>query len=138
MFSQVKSILVVPEGTTPQQLIDGEVLPELRYVPIPTIKSSANTKFFSSRGEINNMPSKTVPNQAMTVRELIVRFASGLPLDAGRVPLYEGDEEQPDIDRMDHIELHEYYKELKDQRNDAINRVKEARTKAEAMKMEKI
>ena len=40
--------------------------------------------------------SKTIPNQSMTARELIIRFASGLPLDGAKVPIYEGDEETPD------------------------------------------
>jgi len=89
-------------------------------------------------GEINNQPSKTVPNQAMTVRELIIRFASGLPLDAGKVPIFEGDTDLPDIEKMDLIEQHAYYDQLMADRKAVEDRVTNARKKQEEMKMEKV
>jgi len=68
----------------------------------------------------------------------MIRFASGLPLDAGKTPIYEGDSDMRDIDKMDQIEREAYYRELKQQREEVENRVRTARTKAEEMKMEKI
>lgn len=48
-------------------------------------------------GEKNDQPSKTVPDQTMSLRELIRRYASGLPINGQKVPLYE---ENPDFDNL--------------------------------------
>jgi hypothetical protein len=42
--------------------------------------------------EINNEPSQTVPDQTMSVRELVRRYASGLPLGGTKEPIYEGED----------------------------------------------
>lgn len=42
--------------------------------------------------EHNTEPSKTVPDQAMSVRELLQRYANGLPLGGGKEPIYEGED----------------------------------------------
>jgi predicted aspartyl protease len=68
----------------------------------------------------------------------MIRFASGLPLDAGKTPIYEGDSDLPDIEKMDQIEREAYYRELKEQREQVETRVRNARIKAEEMKMETI
>lgn len=44
-------------------------------------------------GEINDLPDETVPDQSMSVSEILRRFANGLPLGGERVPLYEGDDD---------------------------------------------
>lgn len=51
-------------------------------------------------GEINNEPSLTRPNEAMSIREIMVRFTRGLPIDQ-KVPLYEEDQFLPDVRHMD-------------------------------------
>ena len=104
----------------------------------PVIKNHYNGRYFPKTHEINTQPSKTVPNQAMTVKELIIRFASGLPLTGAKIPIYEGSEEFPDINRMDLIERELYYLDLKKQREEVEERVKGRRVKAEQMKMEKV
>ena len=87
--------------------------------------------------DLKNRVSKTIPNQSMTARELIIRFASGLPLDGAKTPIYEGDEEMPDIDKMDNIERERYYDHLREQRKEVEERVLTARKKAEEMRREK-
>lgn len=47
------------------------------------------------RGEQNHLPSLTVPDQSMSVRELMRRSAQGLSL-GGRIPMYEGTGEDDD------------------------------------------
>jgi len=37
-------------------------------------------------------PSQTIPDQTMSIRELVRRYASGLPLGGNREPIYEGEE----------------------------------------------
>lgn len=39
--------------------------------------------------EVNNLPSLTIPDQTMSIPELIRRYAQGLPLGAPRVPMYD-------------------------------------------------
>lgn len=51
-------------------------------------------------------PSKTIPNQSMTVQEIVQRFAQGLPFDQQRVPVYHGEETfLPDPKTLDLVEI---------------------------------
>jgi hypothetical protein len=42
--------------------------------------------------EVNNEPSATIPDQAMSVREILGRFSNGLPLGGSKEPIYEGED----------------------------------------------
>jgi hypothetical protein len=42
--------------------------------------------------EVISEPSQTIPDQTMSIRELIKRYASGLPLGGGNDPIYEGED----------------------------------------------
>jgi hypothetical protein len=42
--------------------------------------------------EVISEPSQTIPDQSMSVRELLQRYASGLPLGGGKEPIYEGED----------------------------------------------
>jgi hypothetical protein len=56
--------------------------------------------------EVNNQPSLTIPEQSMSIREIISRYANGLPVSASqRVPIYHGDEILPDPRTLDLAEL---------------------------------
>jgi len=130
MLKRIKSIQVLDVETGEKSTMD---------ILQSVVKTQYNNIALEKTYEQNNGISKTIPNQAMTVKELIARFASGLPLNLGKVPIYEGDDENlTDLDAMDRIELHNYVKDLKEQRDAAASRVSEARTKAEELKMEKI
>lgn len=59
---------------------------------LPVIKHALNAKLFPKHYEVNNQPSETVPDQAMSIHEIMRRFASGLPLGGQRVELYEGED----------------------------------------------
>lgn len=63
--------------------------------------------------EVNNQPSLTVPDQSMSIIEIMKRFAKGLPIDGERVPWYEGTDQEieengdfPDITRLDQVDRH--------------------------------
>lgn len=60
-----------------------------------------------ARGEVNNLPSMSVPNQSMTIREIFHRFASGQRLDIDNGLQYMGDDEFPDPRQFDIEELQE-------------------------------
>lgn len=83
--------------------------------------------------EKNTLPSKTIPDQTMSVQEIMDRFARGLPLDGAKVALYhEEGEDVPDLERMDLSEKHELLeaarREVQEQR-EKLNRIAEAKRK---------
>ncbi|QGF19337.1 hypothetical protein [Antarctic microvirus TYR_006_V_25] len=59
--------------------------------------------FTQQKYEINNQPSETIPDQSMSVDEIMRRYAQGLPMSGERVPTYEDPEIEtmPDLSRMD-------------------------------------
>ena len=72
-----------------------------------------------SAGEINTQPSKTRPNQSMTIPEILRRQAAGLPVQAAnREPLFFGDMYTADFEKMDRVEKMQYYIELRRQQDD--------------------
>jgi len=56
------------------------------------IKNVLNYHTFEKKYEKNGQPSLTVPDQTMSIRELLRRYASGLPLGGSKEPIYEGEE----------------------------------------------
>lgn len=79
------------------------------------IKHWLNYHEFPSVGEVNDMPSLTVPDETMSIREILVRYAKGLPLGGAKVEIWEGeDNDLPDIRTLDiseRAELAEIYTE---------------------------
>lgn len=51
-------------------------------------------------GQKTTLPSRTVPNQSMTVVQIMQRFAAGLPVDGQKVQMWE-EQEMPDLNKMD-------------------------------------
>lgn len=76
--------------------------------------------------EVNNLPSMTVPDQSMSVAEMLARHASGLPISGAKIPLYEGD--QDPLGGLDPRTLD--LSELQTLRDEAIDREKEKRRQA--------
>jgi hypothetical protein len=56
------------------------------------IKNILNYHTFDKKYEKNGQPSMTVPDQTMSIRELLRRYASGLPLGGSKEPIYEGED----------------------------------------------
>jgi len=56
------------------------------------IKNMLNAHTFPKEYEKNGQPSQTVPDQTMSIRELVRRYASGLPLGGSKEPIYEGED----------------------------------------------
>lgn len=65
----------------------------------------------SYTGEKPYGPSMAVPDQSMTVQEILKRYARGLPLGGAKVPTYEDEELEgmPDVKHMDLAEREEYF-----------------------------
>lgn len=76
-------------------------------------------------GDINEMDSMTEPNQVLSLKEIIERFASGIDMSAHSYdPLYT-DEELPDFEHMSFDELHEYREHLSNERYRLEQKLKE-------------
>lgn len=80
-----------------------------------------------SSGEVNTLPSMTVPDQCLSIREILIRYAKGLPISASD-PLYDGEDADfddllPDPARMD-LEEREAF------RNQAIDELKDFTVKS--------
>ena len=94
-------------------------------------------------GEINDNVIITIPNQALTVQEIMQRFASGRPIPKSVNMMYTGDDYTPDVRRMDiseyedlkeatRIEVERLQKQIKDKANIKANKEQQARNEANA------
>lgn len=82
-------------------------------------------------GDINTMPSKTIPEQALSIPEIMSRYARGLPLEGQRVPVYDEDPENamPDLSKMDIIDQHETIQAAKEEMYDIASKYKKEQDK---------
>lgn len=71
------------------------------------IKNSINASEFQKNYEINTMPSMTIPDQTMSIRQIVERFAKGLPVDGLREPIWDIDNDLPDFNTLDLAERQE-------------------------------
>lgn len=72
------------------------------------VKNSINAHEYTVDVERNGMPSMTVPDQTMSVREIMDRYARGLPIGGSRMPLFDEADELPDIKTLDLTEREDY------------------------------
>lgn len=97
------------------------------------VKNTLNAALFAKDYEANDMPSMTIPDQSMTVREIIDRHTRGIPFEAGKVPVYNEDEYWPEYKKMDLTEREElkqkaqdtidnYRKQSKKQKDEEVNK----------------
>lgn len=99
-----------------------------------------NTEEFPRRYEElpSLTPSMTIPDQSMSVGEIMRRFASGLPISGQKVPSF-NEEEIPDMDRLD---LSEKFDLVEENRNrialmqKALQDQEDARQKKENERLE--
>lgn len=84
--------------------------------------------YVSPEGEVNNEPSMTIPDQTMSMREILQRFARGLPVDV-KVPIYDGEDDYfPDLSKMDLVDRENWINNAKEE----IDRIKRENTFIEA------
>lgn len=90
------------------------------------------------KGETNTMPSMTIPNEAMSIREILIRYSRGLPID-GKVPIYDEENDLPDPRKMDLADWEElqikFRKEI-DEIKTAHQKQLEAENKAKEQELE--
>lgn len=71
------------------------------------VKTQYNAELFTAYYEVNGRPSETIPDQTMSLKVLLERHARGLPITGNpSAPEYYGDEQMPDLNKMDISEIH--------------------------------
>lgn len=86
----------------------------------------------SSFEPVNKLPSMTVPDLSMTVKEIVERSQMGLPPEGERVPIYDEGDPYPDISRMDLVDRQNFIKYYKEKIEDLLT-PKEATEQAEKL-----
>lgn len=66
-----------------------------------------------SVGEINNQPSMTVPDQALSLKEILRRYASGQPLDGMREGWFDDENDLPDLNTLDFADREDLLAEMR-------------------------
>lgn len=77
-------------------------------------KSALNAEEFPYDGEVNNEPSLTVPDQTMSIKTILERYARGLPIGGRTDEFYDEDDTMPDYRSLDLTEISELQKNVKD------------------------
>lgn len=81
----------------------------------PKYRTPHNYNYMEHPGETSDKPSKTIPDQSMSIKEILDRYRRGLPVTAGKVPIWEEDGDNPitppEWDQMDLSEKDEYMRE---------------------------
>lgn len=94
----MKSDETIPKGFTMGPGIKAEW-------PIKRYKNSVTGS--PKTGEVNNSPSITIPDDTMSMREIVHRYARGLPIGGAKEVYFEEEgEEMPDFAGMDVIDRH--------------------------------
>lgn len=85
------------------------------------------------RHEPGGGKSKTIPDQSLTIKELIQRSQRGYPLDASYTTFYNGEDDTlPDLRKLDLTELHELRDWTNSKIKDGEKFIKEQYEKAQA------
>lgn len=98
-------------------------------------QKSPSSMMKAYKGQVNNEESKTIPDQTMTLRELLVRYAKGLPLEGQKTPIWEG-EEGFDVDpqKLDLAEIEELREKAEQELKDINEKVKKEVAEKKAKK----
>jgi hypothetical protein len=78
------------------------------------VRNQHNSRNFVKNGEVNNEPSLTVPDQALSIREILRRFSHGIPMDGQQIPIFdENENDLPDFRHMDLADREEAAEQFK-------------------------
>ncbi len=95
-----------------------------------TLKNTGNAQDFPYKGEVNNQPSETVPDQTMSMREILIRYAKGQPIDGTKTPLWEeGEGYAKDPETLDLVEREELATQAREELQQINERIKQSKLK---------
>lgn len=86
--------------------------------------------YVARKGEVNNLPSLTVPDQAMPLKKLLSDYTRGVMPPNMKQPEYH-DDYVPDFQAMDISELAEYALELKERHRSLQDEQEKERSRRE-------
>lgn len=82
---------------------------------IPKFIRPSESRLTKQVREKNNQPSKTVPNQSMTITEMVARYRKGLPIyGSSKTPIYSGESTLRDLTTMDLVDRQAYIDSVAD------------------------
>lgn len=93
------------------------------------VKNIFSSDMFEKQYEQNDEPSLTIPDQTLTIKEILQRFASGQTLE-GKIPIYDESESEEYIPDPRYMDLAER-EELSENFREELQHIK---TKAEKRK----
>ena len=134
MLQKIKKVLYNEYDETGVLIVEDKLSSE----PIPLIRTHYNSRFYPKHGEINLEPSMTIPDEAMTIAEIVRRYASGLPLTGGKVPMYEEEGDMPDLSKLDLAERQIIIEEAQEEIKAISDRVNKRKQEAAEYRMEKL
>lgn len=107
----------------------------MRHQPL----NHANYRYLAEekRGEINNLPSQTIPDQAMSIAQILDRFVKKQPIEALQGIYTEDDLIPADLERMDPIERTMHARNLKKAIADGQQKLYDDRIEAQKKAAEK-
>lgn len=99
----------------------------------PGVRNSYNAHLFPKSYEKGGGVGLTVPNEGLSIREILSRYARGIPFSGPvRNPQYDadddsvyGEEGMPDLRGMDYTEIQELYEQTTDRINLLRSQLKE-------------
>jgi hypothetical protein len=71
------------------------------------VKNWMNAHTFVTKGERFVLPSLTVPDMSLSITELLQRQSAGLPLIGKRIPVFDPEDDLPDLRTLDLAEIAE-------------------------------
>lgn len=87
------------------------------------VRNSLNYEHTKQRYEKNTMPSQTIPDQSLSVKQILERYTSGRPIGNVYTPIYDGEDfDMPDPRTLDLAERQELAQEYKDELRDIEER----------------
>jgi len=88
-------------------------------------KNSYNSENFNNRLEPkSNKPSMTIPDQTMTIQQIMSKYVKGIPFENQKEGQYYGEEYIPDVQRMDISEKFELLNEMKENNKQKLKEYK--------------
>lgn len=91
---------------------------------LPRYKTNMNAHLFPIHQKKSTMPSMTVPDQTMSLMEIVERFASGRTISANE-GVYNDDPDMPNLQAMDKVERAEYLQNLNTDMQRISNEIRE-------------
>ena len=88
--------------------------------------------------EHNTMPGKTLPDDSLTLREILTRYAKGAPLSVHEYnPVYHGEDVYlPDFSKMDLSEIEAFKSEIEDNLKDTKQKFTKEQREREQKRIE--